>query len=71
MDWNRFTDILAEFSGNGEIGTESLLFEELDLDSFQMMQVICELEDEGAELDFEQLNRVKTVGELFRAVRGG
>ena len=69
--FKKVVKILEELSGSDEIRAESLLAEELALDSLRMVMLLIELEEEfGIELDVSDLDPsvLKTASDVAKMV---
>lgn len=70
MTWDTFTTLLQPHVPNQTIRPDQRLFEDLGLDSFEMVSVVCEMEKHGAVLDFNQTADLCLVADLFHALGG-
>lgn len=67
MTLDRIREIISENTkiDINEISSDTLLFEDLAVDSLELFKIITELEEElDAILDKDALKRISTVGEL-------
>lgn len=70
MTWDTFTELLQNYVPNQTIRPDQHLFEDLGLDSFEMVAIVCELENHGAVLNFDQTANLCLVKDLFHALGG-
>jgi acyl carrier protein len=54
-----------------DVGEATSLRQDLDISSLILITLASELEDElGIDIDDEELGRIQTIGDLFKAVEG-
>jgi acyl carrier protein len=64
----RILIIVTDYSG-GETVTKDSTFEELEMDSLDLFEVACEIEEQcGVKIDDTKLEELKTVGKLIEYV---
>lgn len=70
MYWKEFVKVLEKSVSEQKISPNQRLLEDLDIDSFQMMVIVSELEQHGACLDFDKTDGIKSVSDLFSLIGG-
>ena len=73
MEFQRLAEIIADVMNldPGEISTETSFIEDLGADSLDVYQIMIALEEElQYELDSDQVERIRTVGEVLELVNG-
>ena len=69
MTLETFIETLKTHVDNTEITPESLLLDDLGLDSFRMMEIVYEYEKKGYIFDFGESKPIITVQDLFHIMR--
>ena len=73
MEFQRLAEIIADVMNLDprEISTETSFIEDLGADSLDVYQIMIALEEElQYELDSDQVERIRTVGEVLELVNG-
>lgn len=73
MEFQRLAEIIADVMNLDpeEISTETSFIEDLGADSLDVYQIMIAVEEElQCELDSDQVERIRTVGEVLKMVNG-
>ncbi len=73
MEFQRLAEIIADVMNLDpeEISTETSFIEDLGADSLDVYQIMIAVEEElQCELDSDQVERIRTVGEVLEMVNG-
>lgn len=70
IDFNDFDRVIAKYAGCSiSLNSNTQLFLDLELDSFDMLALICQIEDTfGLSVDLSHEDTVESLGDLYRYV---
>lgn len=65
MTFEKFIETLKKYTDSAKLTPDALLLEDLELDSFRVMEIIYDFENMGYTFDFGKGKPIHTVKDLF------
>lgn len=70
MDFKDYLSIIQKYTSE-PVKPSSLLLSDLSINSFVMMEIICDLEEQGVEINFTNICMINTVEEFYKMIMAG